>query len=1164
MPYLPAKNHFIKIAAVACFILRATLLNGQVYHKTALLTTQQGLSDNRITCIFKDRTGYLWIGTRSGLNRYDGHDFTVFNPGSGNSISNEIINGITEDKSGKLWVATMNGLNCYDPVKNQWRNYFAMGGIENKTIPNPIVWSCFTDATDRIWITTDRNGPSALEKDRASFTHSQWRQFVYEKRPDLRGKYFSVIKMIPVAGDEVYLGSTIGIFKFNKRSGLFTWLGEANRFDILDMQYDAANRKLYMTTGGREVYLYDEQKNSCRLLQPQPLPYPSGNFSEVMSHPAMAGFPDGLVIAGKNADQLVLMKQHPDIPSSIPGGGVNTVYQDNTGIVWIGTNKGLAQYNRNHQYTSFLPLINMQDRPSANPMGAVYFDTSSGSYFVCSVETAEVFIINRARGTITTKKTDATGKQFGSCLAVKEDREKQLWLLTASHVYRYNRTTGQFVLFPTPNGNGEAMFRDMVQDAAGNYWLAGFHSPLYYFDRHKKAFTFPGDTAMFNGISKVNSLLYDSVSHSVWAGTFNHGLYRFDMERKKFTLFTESPAARQYSFLNLVNHLYQDNNGKLWAATHAGGLFYFVPAQPYERSWQQLSMKQGLTTNNMYALTGNDSLLFVLSGKGIFVLNNRTGAFKEELNENKILSFSSFSSDEHLPHYTDYDNKRHELLVAAGGGLMLYKTAYTPANNDFPVVLSSLEVNNKPVTDSNWRYQNNSSFSYPLTTLQIGFAALEFAAPATTVFKYKLEGYDKNWKTATNINEVVYQHLPPGNYTFQLSATDFTGYTSASTASFSFVVIPPFWKTAWFRLLIILMTVCIIYLWISRLRRKIRTAQQLNTFATSLYGKNTVQEVLQEAAGNCVKQLGFSHCMVYQYDENKAELLPVSNQQNSDMTNSMDTYEGSLVLAAAKNLNPVKGINAAMAALAVPVLAEGKLYGVISAFHQKKNFFKAHHVHLLTKMAAVCGEKISRYIVEEKLRTKIARDLHDEMGSTLTSINIISKVAMAQHEKDEKLYAHLEKIKNNSSKMMDSMSDIVWAINPANDTFEKVALRMKEFAAEILEPAGINYYFRETGQMEKIVLNAEQRKDIYLIFKEALNNAVKYSGATEIDILLGKETDVVVMQIVDNGSGFDLQHHKQGNGLKNMQNRAQQMNAVLTIHPVKGTGTSVLLRAPVT
>lgn len=1165
MPYLPLKKIPVLFFCAAHLLMGRVHCFGQLYQKAELLTRQLGLSDNRITCVFKDRTGYMWIGTKSGLNLYDGHDITVFNPGPGNSISNEMINGITEDKDGKLWVATMNGLNCYDPVTKNWQAYFAAGSAASKTIPNPVIWSCFADADNRIWISTDRNGPSVLEKDRTTFTHFKWRQYVHEKRPDLKGKYFSIIKMIPAGDDGIYLGSTIGVFKMSKRSGLFTWLGEANRFDVLDMQYDATNGKLYMTTGGKEVYVYDEKDDGYSLLRAKPLPYPSLSFSSVMAGPVCMGFPDGLAIAGNEPNKITLLKHHPDVPGSIPGEGVNTVYRDNTGIMWIATNKGLAKYDLNHQYTSFLPLIEMQGRPAANPMGAVYYDKQSDSYFVCSVETGEVFIVDRKSENIISQKTDAAGKKLGSCLVVKPDRENQLWLLTASHVYRYDRATRQFVYFATPNGHSEVMFRDMVQDADGNYWFAGFHSPLYFYDNRKKAFTHPSDTSVFSDISKVNSLLYDSLNQSVWAGTFNHGLYRYSLLTRKFTLFTEAPAAKQYSFLNLVNHLYQDKNGRVWVSTHAGGLFYYVPSQTYERSWVQVSTKEGLATNNIYAVSGNDSLLYAMSGKGITVLDSRTGALVEELNENRILLFTSFSSDEHLPHYTAYDNKRNELLVAAGGGLMIYKTAYTATKSDFPVLLTSVMVNNKPIADINWRYQTNSVFSYPLTEMRIGFAALYYTAASSVQYQYMLEGYDKEWRNAVNINEVIYQNLPPGNYTFRLQVKDFTGYQSASKPSFSFVVVPPFWKTGWFRALAVLLAVCIVYLWIRRLRRRIWTEQKLNRVATSLFGKNTVQDVLQQVAAVCITELGFSECNVYQYVETAGVMESLSNGTGIRSGQTGESKGEAIVNEVAKNKEAVKwNTGNQLSEIAVPVMADGNLFGVIHAQHPKSNFFKGHHINLLIKMAGVCAEKISRYNAEEKLRSKIARDLHDEMGSTLTSINIISKVAMAQTGNDDILTAHLEKIKNNSAKMMDSMSDMVWAINPANDTFEKVALRMKEFAAEILEPAGISYYFREVGEMDKIILNPGQRKDVYLVFKEVLNNAVKYSHATEVDILLQKEDEVVVMNVVDNGNGFDINDHKQGNGLKNMHSRARQLNAELVIHSVKGTGTSILLKVPLT
>src|SRR5690606_26045437 len=142
--------------------------------------------------------------------------------------------------------------------------------------------------------------------------------------------------------------------------------------------------------------------------------------------------------------------------------------------------------------------------------------------------------------------------------------------------------------------------------------------------------------------------------------------------------------------------------------------------------------------------------------------------------------------------------------------------------------------------------------------------------------------------------------------------------------------------------------------------------------------------------------------------------------------------------------------------------------------------------------------------------------------------------------------------KDHSGRMMDTMSDIVWAINPANDNFEKVKLRMKEFAAEILEPAGINYFFEEDKSEEGIVLNIEKRKDLYMLFKEAITNAAKYSEATEVNIIIKIVNKKLLFTVVDNGIGFDTEALQQGNGLRNMRTRAEQMKADFHINSIPG------------
>jgi signal transduction histidine kinase len=181
------------------------------------------------------------------------------------------------------------------------------------------------------------------------------------------------------------------------------------------------------------------------------------------------------------------------------------------------------------------------------------------------------------------------------------------------------------------------------------------------------------------------------------------------------------------------------------------------------------------------------------------------------------------------------------------------------------------------------------------------------------------------------------------------------------------------------------------------------------------------------------------------------------------------------------------------------------------------------------------------------------------MGSVLSSINIISKVVMENPGEKENIQEHFKRINENSNYMLESMSDIVWAINPANDSFMKVIFKIKEFAGDILEPLNIQWEFLQSGNFENIQLSLKSRKDIYLVFKEAINNAAKYSRCSRVIINIGYQSNQITLQIKDNGTGFDTNIVKEGNGLKNMKQRAAEMNGSASIISVPGQGTTVLV-----
>jgi signal transduction histidine kinase len=182
--------------------------------------------------------------------------------------------------------------------------------------------------------------------------------------------------------------------------------------------------------------------------------------------------------------------------------------------------------------------------------------------------------------------------------------------------------------------------------------------------------------------------------------------------------------------------------------------------------------------------------------------------------------------------------------------------------------------------------------------------------------------------------------------------------------------------------------------------------------------------------------------------------------------------------------------------------------------------------------------------------------LHDDIGSTLNSISIYSQIA--QRDPDKKQEA-LEMIGDSSRKVIDAMSDIVWAVNPDNDSFENIILRMRSLAFNLMRAKNIEYTFRADESLNHIKLSIEMRRNFFLIFKESLNNLVKYSEATLASIQLYTEGSLVKLIIRDNGKGFDPLQPVNGNGLSNIRSRADEMKAQINIYSALGEGASTEL-----
>lgn len=196
----------------------------------------------------------------------------------------------------------------------------------------------------------------------------------------------------------------------------------------------------------------------------------------------------------------------------------------------------------------------------------------------------------------------------------------------------------------------------------------------------------------------------------------------------------------------------------------------------------------------------------------------------------------------------------------------------------------------------------------------------------------------------------------------------------------------------------------------------------------------------------------------------------------------------------------------------------------------------------------------------EKIRNDIARDLHDDIGSTLTSINILSKVSQNNLARDiNKSATILENITEQSQQIQQAMSDIVWTIRPDNDRLENMVVRMREYVSHTLECKNIDVVFDVDKDILQQTLAMEQRRDFFLVFKEAVNNAAKYAQATVVEIRLTSENNNLQLTVSDNGKGFDTSRVTSTNGLRSMRERSTALGATLQIKSAPQSGTTISL-----
>ncbi len=204
-------------------------------------------------------------------------------------------------------------------------------------------------------------------------------------------------------------------------------------------------------------------------------------------------------------------------------------------------------------------------------------------------------------------------------------------------------------------------------------------------------------------------------------------------------------------------------------------------------------------------------------------------------------------------------------------------------------------------------------------------------------------------------------------------------------------------------------------------------------------------------------------------------------------------------------------------------------------------------------------KRLEQQAALEKIRFNIARDLHDDIGASLSNINILNELAKRHQNNTIKSAEYLNKAGDDIQRISESLGDIVWNINPRFDDIQNLFVKMKRYASDMMDGKNIRYEMAFPDTSDKLALSMEKRRDFYLIFKEAINNLVKYSNAVNASLIVETSNNKVRLTIKDDGAGFDSTSVREGNGIFNMRQRAASRNDLLQINSQPGKGTEVIL-----
>ena len=743
---------FLAITGPSGIITAETILPEKVLgrYQQRVWRDQDGLPQNSVTAMAQTRDGYLWLGTEEGAVRFDGVRFTIFDRNNTPAMGSGNISALLEDHAGNLWMGT-NGGGVTRLRGTRFTNYTSRDGLSSD-----IALCLAEDRAGNIWIGTDGGGLDLFRGGR--FT-------AYTTREGLPDNH--VWAIAEDAKGELWVGTANGLARLKDgRFTVYTTRDGLAHNHVRTLVWSRSGDLWIGTNGGGLCRFKDGYFTAYGAAEGLPNDRIYTMLEDREGSLWVGTFYGGIYRLTDGRFSVYAAQQ------GLPTNFVRAMYQDRQGNFWIGPDTGGLIELKDGRFT----VLTTADGLYHDYARAVYED-SVGNLWVAALEA-----MNRIKDGKITVFTAKDGLAPDPILAIGEDRGGNIWAGTYGGGVRKFKD-GRFIAYTTREGLSDDQVYSLLGDRAGNVWI-GTRAGLDRFrDGHFTALTTK------DGLSSDQiSSLYEDRTGALWVGTRNAGMNRF--KDKKFTTWTTKNGLGA----NHVYCFYEDREGTLWIGTLEGGLSRFKDGKI-----KTITTYDGLYDDTVYKILEDNADDFWMScNKGIYRVSRR------ELNDfadGRIAAVISFSYG-----VADGMLSRECNAASPGGSKTRDGHLWFPTNKGV-VGIDPQRRNREPpqVKIETVRLDGEPlALNQPLQiepgqeNLEIDYTALSWERPEQIRFKYQLGGLDHDWVEAGTRRTAYYSHLPPGTYTFRVTADNGEGVWSTEGKSLNLRVLPPFYRTRWF------------------------------------------------------------------------------------------------------------------------------------------------------------------------------------------------------------------------------------------------------------------------------------------------------------------------------------------------------------------------------